>query len=114
MTQINSERDIMNNDAARNGRASVNGAEIYYEVRGDGPPILCISGGFGDGGAGETVATMLADSHTVISYDRRGHSPSPRPQGWTTTSMDEQAALPPRRVRRDTNAGRAIRVRIGL
>ncbi|MEV6426126.1 alpha/beta hydrolase [Nocardia sp. NPDC051463] len=82
----------MNNETASNGMASVNGTEIYYEVRGDGPPILCISGGFGDAGAWETVATMLADSHTVISYDRRGHSRSPRPEGWTTTSIDEQAA----------------------
>ncbi|WP_328403336.1 alpha/beta fold hydrolase [Nocardia sp. NBC_00403] len=82
----------MNNVATSTGMASVNGAEIYYELRGEGPPVLCISGGFGDGGAWETVATMLADSHTVISYDRRGHSRSPRPEGWTTTSMDEQAA----------------------
>ncbi|WP_405882605.1 alpha/beta hydrolase [Streptomyces sp. NBC_01136] len=82
----------MSRTAMRNGTASVNGAEIYYEVRGDGTPVLCISGGFGDGAAWETVATLLADSHSVISYDRRGHSRSPRPLGWTSTSMDEQAA----------------------
>ncbi|WP_327139264.1 alpha/beta fold hydrolase [Nocardia sp. NBC_01327] len=82
----------MNNTSAVRATAAVNGAEIYYEMRGDGPPILCISGGFGDGGAWQSVAELLSDTYTVISYDRRGHSRSPRPEGWTTTSLDEQAA----------------------
>lgn len=82
----------MSDTASRGGTAAVNGTEIYYEVRGQGPPVLCVSGGFGDGAAWETVATLLAAEHTVISYDRRGHSRSPRPAGWTSTSMDEQAA----------------------
>ncbi|QMU71238.1 alpha/beta fold hydrolase [Streptacidiphilus sp. P02-A3a] len=77
---------------SRCGTVPVNGTELYYEVRGQGTPVLCVSGGFGDGAAWEAVADLLADEHRVISYDRRGHSRSPRPADWTSTSMDEQAA----------------------
>ena len=34
---------------------------------------------------------MLVHEFTVVSYDRRGNSRSPRPEGWETTSSDEQA-----------------------
>jgi pimeloyl-ACP methyl ester carboxylesterase len=31
------------------------------------------------------------DAYTVITYDRRGNSRSPRPSDWTSTTVDEQA-----------------------
>lgn len=68
-----------------------NGTELYYERRGDGPPILLIQGATGDAGTFTRVAELLAGEYTVVTYDRRGNSRSPRPAGWTTTSMDEQA-----------------------
>jgi pimeloyl-ACP methyl ester carboxylesterase len=71
--------------------ASVNGTELYYETRGSGPSVLFIQGATGDGGTFDPVATLLADEFTVITYDRRGNSRSPRPTTWTSTSMDEQA-----------------------
>jgi len=70
---------------------SVNGAELYYEVRGSGPPVLFVMGATGDGGHFEALADLLADEFTVITYDRRGYSRSPAPTGWTTTSAEEQA-----------------------
>ncbi len=70
---------------------TVNGAELYHEVRGDGPPVLLIMGGTGDAGHFETLAELLADEFTVVSYDRRGNGRSPRPSGWATTSPEEQA-----------------------
>ena len=70
---------------------TVNGAELYYEVRGDGPPLLLIMGMTGDAGHFETLAELLADEFTVVSYDRRGNGRSPRPAGWATTSPEEQA-----------------------
>ena len=69
----------------------VNGADLYHEIRGSGPPILFIMGATGDGGAFERVAEQLADDFTVVTYHRRGNSFSPRPDGWTSTSIDEQA-----------------------
>ena len=70
---------------------SVNGVELHHEVRGDGPAVLLIMGASGDGGHFDRLAELLADQFTVITYDRRGNGRSPRPSGWTTTSVDEQA-----------------------
>jgi pimeloyl-ACP methyl ester carboxylesterase len=69
----------------------VPGAELYHEVRGAGPPVLMIPGALGDGGTFDRVAPLLADEFTVVTYDRRGNSRSPRPSGWTETSVAEQA-----------------------
>ena len=48
----------------------VNGTRIYHEKRGRGPAVLFVSG---------------------PPYDRRGNSRSPRPPGWTSTTIGEQA-----------------------
>ena len=70
---------------------TVNGAELYHEVRGSGPPVLLIMGATGDGGHFDALADVLADEFTVISYDRRGNGRSLAPAGWETTSPEEQA-----------------------
>jgi pimeloyl-ACP methyl ester carboxylesterase len=68
-----------------------NGTELYCEQRGSGPPVLFIAGATGDAGHFEGVAAQLADQFTVVTYDRRGNSRSPAPDGWTNTSIEEQA-----------------------
>ena len=70
---------------------TVNGAGLYYELRGSGPSVLLIMGSTGDGGHFDTLADLLADEFTVVTYDRRGNGRSPAPAGWTTTSPQEQA-----------------------
>ena len=70
---------------------TANGAELYHEVRGDGPALLCIKGASGDAAHFEALADLLADEFTVVTYDRRGNGRSPRPGGWSTTSPEEQA-----------------------
>lgn len=70
---------------------SVEGAELHHQVRGDGPPVLRIMGMTGDGGHFDTLADLLADDFTVVTYDRRGNGRSPRPPGWAQTSPEEQA-----------------------
>lgn len=69
----------------------VNGTTLYYERRGDGPTVLFISGATGDAGHWIGVADDIADEFTVVTYDRRGNSRSPRPPHWTTTTIEEQA-----------------------
>jgi pimeloyl-ACP methyl ester carboxylesterase len=54
----------------------VPGATLYYEIRGSGPVLLCISGGPTDAGTFTDLAGRLADGYTVVSYDQRGHSRS--------------------------------------
>jgi pimeloyl-ACP methyl ester carboxylesterase len=70
---------------------TVNGAELYHEARGAGPPVLLIIGAPGDGGHFDRLAELLADEFTVVTYDRRGNGRSPRPAGWNRTSAEEQA-----------------------
>jgi pimeloyl-ACP methyl ester carboxylesterase len=72
-------------------RMTVNGAELFYEVRGSGPPVLLIMGATGNSGHLDALADLLADEFTVITYDRRGNGRSPAPADWTTTSPQEQA-----------------------
>jgi len=71
--------------------AIVNGATLYYEKQGTGPGVVLIAGSTGDAGNFARAADLLADEFTVVTYDRRGNSRSPRPPGWTTTSVGEQA-----------------------
>jgi pimeloyl-ACP methyl ester carboxylesterase len=73
------------------GVVEVNGATLYYEKQGTGPSILLIAGSTGDAGHFSRSADLLADEFTVVVYDRRGNSRSPRPPGWTVTSVAEQA-----------------------
>jgi len=75
----------------KDGLVDVNGAQIHYEIRGSGLPLLLIMGLTGDAGWFEPLAELLAERFTVITYDRRGNSRSPRPEGWMSTSVAEQA-----------------------
>src|SRR6185503_14496854 len=75
----------------KTGTIEANGTRLYHEVRGRGPAVLFISGATGDAGHFEAVAEQLADELTVVTYDRRGNSRSPRPVGWNATTMEEQA-----------------------
>ncbi len=69
----------------------VNGIRLYYEERGRGPAVLFVSGATGDAGHWAKVADILADAYKVITYDRRANSRSPRPAGWASTTIGEQA-----------------------
>jgi pimeloyl-ACP methyl ester carboxylesterase len=69
----------------------VNGAELYYAVRGSGPPLLLIHGTGADSSCYDELAEGLARDFRVLTYDRRGWSRSPRPAGWVKTSIEEQA-----------------------
>ncbi len=81
--------DVTNRTIASTAR--VNGADLYHEIRGNGPPLLFIPGMTGDGGMFQHVAERLADEFTVVTYHRRGNSLSPPPDGWENTTIDEQA-----------------------
>jgi pimeloyl-ACP methyl ester carboxylesterase len=60
-------------------RVTVNGTKLCHEVRGTGRAVLLIMGATGDGGRFDTLADLLADEFTVITYDRRGNGRSPVP-----------------------------------
>jgi pimeloyl-ACP methyl ester carboxylesterase len=75
----------------RTGTAEVNGTTLYYEIRGSGPTLFFIPGAEGDAEEYLRVADLLKEEFTILSYDRRGFSRSPRPAGFDGTTVDEQA-----------------------
>jgi pimeloyl-ACP methyl ester carboxylesterase len=60
----------------QSGMLDVDGAQLYYEMRGQGPALLLIPGAGGDAGYFSGLAEELSDAFTVINYDRRGNSRS--------------------------------------
>lgn len=61
---------------AQSGRVTTEGDELYYEVRGQGQPLLMIPAGGGDGDYYSAVANILSNEFKVIIYDRRANSRS--------------------------------------
>lgn len=60
----------------QSGRVSTEGDELYYEVRGQGLPLLMIAPGGGDGWQYSFLADILANEYKVILYDRRANGRS--------------------------------------
>ena len=69
---------IMGQVGIQRGCVSTEGDDLYYEVRGEGQPLLMISGGGGDAGFFTFIADILSDEYKVITYDRRANSRSTR------------------------------------
>src|SRR5262245_17915747 len=73
-------------------RAKINGAEIYYEEAGSGPPMILSAGGLqGVLESYQPVLDGLSREHRVIAYDRRfgGQSKSPMVvQSWDQACQD--------------------------
>lgn len=67
----------------------LNGLDLYYEIDGDGPPLVVVHGGWTDHTVWEMVARQLESSFRVIRYDRRGYSRSETPAGQRTRRDDE-------------------------
>ena len=57
---------------------TINGAQLYYELTGDGAPLVLVHGSWIDATSWDLVVPAFADHHRVVTYDRRGHSRSRR------------------------------------
>ncbi|WP_406168712.1 alpha/beta hydrolase [Streptomyces canus] len=55
---------------------TVSGAALHFQVCGTGPLLLISQSGEGDADRSTDLVTRLADSYTVVTYDRRGLSRS--------------------------------------
>lgn len=64
---------------SRTGNASVNGAEIAYEVTGSGPAVVLLHAGIADMRMWDPQVPALAARHAVVQYDLRGCGESPMP-----------------------------------
>lgn len=78
----------------------VSNAELYYEVVGTGPLLLCVSGANGSVEMWRPLAQELKAHFTVAMYDRRGFSRSylEGPQDYTGSH----------RIETDTNDAKAL------
>jgi pimeloyl-ACP methyl ester carboxylesterase len=84
--------------AGRDGMATanINGARLFYEVKGTGQvPLVFVHGSWGSHHNWDLVVPELAKSFRVLTYDRRGHSESERPpkQGGVREDVADLAAL---------------------
>jgi pimeloyl-ACP methyl ester carboxylesterase len=60
-------------DAAKSGYAEINGLNYYYEITGQGEPLLLLHGGLGSIDMFGPVRPQLAESRQVIAVDLHGH-----------------------------------------
>jgi pimeloyl-ACP methyl ester carboxylesterase len=79
--------------ATKSGRVTTEGDELYYEVRGQGQPLLMIPGGGGDGGSYSLIVEILSDEYKVITYDRRANARSTmnEPQNFEVSQQSRDA-----------------------
>ncbi|MET8853343.1 alpha/beta fold hydrolase [Amycolatopsis sp. NPDC004625] len=56
---------------------AVPGATLTYDVHGRGPVLLLVPGGPADAAVFTRIRPLLAEDHTVVTYDPRGLSRSP-------------------------------------
>lgn len=57
----------------KHGYVSANGLDMYYEIHGEGEPLLLLHGGLGSIDMFAPILPMLAESRQVIAVDLHGH-----------------------------------------
>lgn len=56
--------------------AQLNGIDLYYQVEGDGPPLILLHGGLGNSEYWGNQIPAFAEQYKVIAIDSRGHGRS--------------------------------------
>jgi pimeloyl-ACP methyl ester carboxylesterase len=74
---------------------SLNGVPIYYDVAGDGEPVVLVHGAWTESRTWGFVTPALSASFRVVAYDRRGHgrSESDPESGTVHDDVGDLAAL---------------------
>lgn len=60
----------------KSGLAEINGAQIYYEIAGEGPPLVMIHAGVADSRQWNHEFAYFAQGYRVVRYDMRGYGRS--------------------------------------
>lgn len=83
-----------NNQKVKSGFADVNGTSLYYEVAGNGEPIILVHGNFGDRRHWDFQFSELSKNFKVVRYDVRGYGKSAVPKSDEPyTDRDDLKAL---------------------
>lgn len=64
-------------DPSDTGRIEANGVNYYYEIRGEGEPLLLLHGGLGTLNMFDPIMPALARNREVIAVDLHGHGRTP-------------------------------------
>ena len=73
--------------------AEINGADLYYESRGNGPAILLMHGGLGlSHDYLRPYFDELAETHKVVYYDHFGNGRSERPADYAEMTFDRMTS----------------------
>ena len=87
--------------SVKKGFRNVNGANLYYEMKGKGFPLVLVSGGgLMDSRAWDEQFETFSKHYKVIRYDIRGIGKSARPQQSFSHSQDLNALLQLLKVRK--------------
>jgi pimeloyl-ACP methyl ester carboxylesterase len=72
----------------KSDRVAVNGIEIYYEIHGQGSPLVMLHGGVNPSDFFGAPLAAMAESHQVIAIHMRGHGlSSDTAAPWSTEQM---------------------------
>ena len=74
------------------GFANINGAQLYYEIAGDGPPLVLVHAGICDSRMWDDQFPLLAEQYTTLRYDLRGYGQS-QPVAGAFAHHDDLRAL---------------------
>ena len=58
------------------GTAHINDVELYYQIHGEGTPLILLHGGLGHSGHWKNQLPVLSEHYQVITVDSRGHGRS--------------------------------------
>lgn len=95
-------------------RAEINGAELNYEVAGEGPAVVLVHEGVCDLRMWDELFGVLADDFTVLRYDLRGYGESTLPPGPFSQNGDLLALLDHTGIERAALVGVSYGGRVAL
>jgi pimeloyl-ACP methyl ester carboxylesterase len=76
------------------GKVPVGGTELYYEIHGDGPPLVLLHGGVNPSDTYGAPLAAMAKTHKVIAIHLRGHGLSTdSDEPWSTEAMADDVAV---------------------
>ena len=75
------------------GKADINGAQLHYDVKGTGHPLLLVHAGVADSRMWEAQVDAFSKEYQVIRFDLRGFGRSNMPSGIFSNTEDTRALL---------------------
>jgi pimeloyl-ACP methyl ester carboxylesterase/uncharacterized protein YndB with AHSA1/START domain len=93
---VTTDHAIAFNDDIRHGYARVNGLEIYYEIHGDGEPLVLLHGAFGTIEGWSEILPAMTETRKVIAIELEGHgrtNDADRPLSYRQMGDDAAALL---------------------